>query len=143
MQGKTPNIIVAAALAALLALAPAAVRAQAYPAQELLSTGKTVLGEDIRYPQSGPARVTVTIVSIAPGADGAWHRHPAPLVAYILDGELTVDYGASGRRVYRQGEALVEAMNVAHHGMNFGSVPVRLLAVYVGAEGTADVALEK
>jgi quercetin dioxygenase-like cupin family protein len=130
-------------VAVMLALAPAMARAQAYPAQQLLSTGKTVLGEDITYPTSGPARVTVTIVTIAPGADGALHRHPAPLVAYILDGELTVDYGINGRRVYRQGEALVEAMNVAHHGMNFGSVPVRLLAVYVGAEGTADVALEK
>ncbi len=71
------------------------------------------------------------------------HRHPAPLVAYILEGELTVDYGDRGRKVFRQGEAMVEAMEVPHRGMNLGTGPVRILAMYIGAEGTANVELEK
>lgn len=116
---------------------------QAYPTQDLLTTGTTVMGETLRYPTIGPARVTVNIVSIAPGADTALHRHPAPLVAYILEGELTVDYGDRGRKVFRQGEAMVEAMEVLHRGMNLGAGPVRILAVYIGAEGTANVLLEK
>ena len=116
---------------------------QAYPTQDLLITGTTVMGETLRYPTSGPARVTVSIVSIAPGANTAVHRHPAPLVAYILEGELTVDYGDRGRRVFRQGEAMVEAMEVPHRGMNLGTGPVRILAMYIGAEGTANVELEK
>lgn len=128
----------------LLALAVAAAQAQTYyPVQQLLATGKTVVGEDIRYPTSGAARVTVAIVTVEPGAPAAFHRHPAPLVAYILEGELTVDYGAKGTRVYRQGDALVEAMDIPHRGMNLGTAVVRLLAVYIGAEGTDNVALEK
>ncbi|MFZ2854308.1 MAG: cupin domain-containing protein [Rhodocyclaceae bacterium] len=134
------------ALAVALFMAPSiasAQAAQAYPTQELLSTGTTVMGEALRYPTSGPAKVTVSIVTIQPGADTVLHRHPAPLVAYILEGELTVDYGAQGKKIFHKGDALLEAMDVPHRGMNHGSSPVSLLAVYLGAEGTANVALEK
>lgn len=116
---------------------------QAYPATELLSTGTTVLGETIRYPSTGPARVTSSIVTIAPGADTKFHRHPAPMFAYILEGEVTVDYGVSGKRVYRRGDALVEAMDVSHRGLNLGDTMVSILVVYMGADGTANVALDK
>lgn len=131
-----------AALALMLALLSAVALAQAYPAQDLLATSTTVVGEPIRYP-AGPARITASIVTVKPGADTPFHRHPAPLVAYILSGELTVDYGEHGRRIYRKGDALVEAMDVRHRGMNFGTETVSLFAVYIGAEGTANVALEK
>lgn len=134
----------AALLASLALLLPFAARSQqAYPTVDLLSSGTTVMGEPIRYPASGPARVTVSIVTIAPGADTVLHRHPAPLVAYILDGAVTVDYGSAGRKVFRKGEAMVEAMDVAHRGMNLGNEPVRILAIYLGAEGTANVQIEK
>lgn len=137
------NTVKLFALAITLAVLPAMGWAQAYPSKELLSTGTTVVGEEIRYPTTGPARVTVTIVTIQPGADTVLHRHPAPLVAYILEGELTVDYGAKGKRVFRKGDALVEAMDVPHRGMNLGTATVSILAVYLGAEGTLNVALEK
>lgn len=132
------------AFAALSLLLSAVAWGQAaYPTQELLSTGTTVVGEPIRYPTSGPAHITASIVTVAPGAPTAFHRHPVPMVAYILEGELTVDYGDHGKRVYRKGDALVEAMDVRHRGMNLGTEIVRLLAVYIGAEGTPNVALEK
>lgn len=114
-----------------------------YPVQELLVTGKTVVGEDIRYPTTGAPKITVAVVTVAPGSPAAFHRHPVPLVAYILEGELTVDYGEKGLKTFRQGDALVEAMDVPHRGMNLGTGIVKLLAVYVGAEGAANVALEK
>lgn len=114
-----------------------------YPLQELLVTGKTVVGENIQYPTTGAPRITVAVVTVAPGAPAAYHRHPVPLVAYILEGELTVDYGEKGMKTFRKGDALVEAMDVPHRGMNLGSGVVKLLAVYVGAEGLANVAVEK
>lgn len=123
---------------------PGSLMAQsAYPTIELLSTATTVLGEEIRYPTSGPAHVTASIVTIAPGADSLMHRHPAPMVAYVLEGEVTVDYGAAGRKVFGKGDALVEAMDVPHRGMNLGSVPVRILSIHIGAEGTNNVKIEK
>ena len=116
--------------------------AQAYPNVDLLSTSTTVVGEPLRYPTSGPAKVNVSIVTILPGADTVLHRHPAPLVAYILEGDMEVDYGDKGKRAFRKGDALVEAMDVAHRGMNTGTTPVKILAIYLGVAGTANVALE-
>ena len=83
------------------------------------------------------------MVTVAPNTQAGFHRHPVPLVAYILEGELTVDYGEKGVKTFRQGDALVEAMNVPHRGMNLGTTVVKLLAVYVGAEGAANAVLEK
>jgi len=109
-----------------------------YPAVPLLSTDKTIVGETIRYP-AGDAKVTASIVTIAPGARTIAHKHGVPMFAYILEGELTVDYGDKGKRTYKAGDALMEAMNVEHFGVNTGDRPVRLVAVYMGAAGASDV----
>lgn len=130
----------------LLASCAIAVRADSappsYPAIPLLSSGQTVVGETIRYP-SGDARVTASIVTLAPGGRTIAHRHGVPMFAYILDGELTVDYGDKGKRIYRAGDALLEAMAVTHSGVNTGATPVRILAVYMGAAGASDVIAER
>ena len=129
-------------LLALLATGAQAQESNYYPVQELLVTGKTTVGEAIQYP-SGAPKITVAVVTVAPGSPAAFHRHPVPLVAYILEGELTVDYGEKGVKTFRQGDAVVEAMSLPHRGMNLGGGVVKLLAVYIGADGSANVALEK
>jgi quercetin dioxygenase-like cupin family protein len=118
---------------------PAARDSAGYPAAALLSTATSIVGEPIRYPTTGAAQVTAAIVVLAPGASTIVHNHGVPLFAYILEGELTVDYGAHGTRTYRQGDAFMEAMAVAHSGRNNGAQPVRLLAVYMGAQGAENV----
>ena len=110
-----------------------------YPAVPLLSTGTSIIGETIRYPKAGRAHVTAAIVTLAPGGRTIMHKHGVPLFAYILDGELTVDYGKHGKRTYRKGQTFMEAMNTSHVGINTGSEPVRLLAVYMGAKHAKDV----
>lgn len=134
------TLILALAVLAACALPAAAQNAAppSYPAVPLLSTGTTIVGETIRYPQ-GDAHVTAAIVTLAPGGRTILHQHGVPLFAYILAGELTVNYGAHGTRTYRQGQAFMEAMDVAHFGVNNGAQPVRLLAAYMGAAGAKDV----
>ena len=105
------------------------------PAAPLLSTGTTILGETLHYPVNGPAHVTAAIVTLAPGARTVLHRHGVPMFAYILEGEITVDYGDRGKRTYHQGEALMEAMDVPHFGADAGPQPVRILTVFMGADG--------
>jgi quercetin dioxygenase-like cupin family protein len=103
----------------------------------LMATGATVTGEPIRYPAGAPARVTMLEIVLRPGQQTGWHIHPVPLVAYILDGELTVDYGPKGKRTYRKGDAFVEAMDETHDGRAGDGGPVRILAVVIGADGVA------
>jgi quercetin dioxygenase-like cupin family protein len=131
--------VIASHAMAARASAQDAARVKDYPAAPLLSTGTSILGETIHYPTAGPAHVTAAIVTLAPGDRTIMHKHGVPLFAYILDGELTVDYGTHGSRTYRQGQSFMEAMAVAHFGVNNGAQPVRLLAVYMGAEGAKDV----
>ncbi len=113
--------------------------AQSYNLTGSRSASKTVVGEDIVYPTTGKAVITSAIVVLAPGEKTIGHRHGVPMFAYMLEGELTVDYGAHGIKVYRQGDSLLEAMNVSHFGRNTGTSTVRILAVYMGAEGSKDV----
>jgi quercetin dioxygenase-like cupin family protein len=132
------------ALAVLLTASFAVVTGMAaqnsgYPAIPLLSTGTSIVGEMLHYPTSGPAHVTAAIVTVAPGDKTIVHKHGVPLFAYILEGELTVDYGQHGKRTYQQGQAFMEAMDVAHYGSSTGSQPVRILAVYMGADGAENV----
>ncbi|MEO1092210.1 MAG: cupin domain-containing protein [Pseudomonadota bacterium] len=121
------------------ALTTGAVLAQTPPISTdlRLETSTTVIGQPIVYP-SGTPEVTVAIVTIEPGASTGWHRHEVPVIGYVLEGELTVDYGPDGTRLYRPGDALAEALGTEHDGTNTGDVPTRLLAVYLGAEGVAN-----
>ena len=127
-------------LAAMVLLAsPAAAHDPGYPAIPLLSTSTNVVGETIRYPTTGAAKVTAAIVTVAPGDKTIVHKHGVPMFGYVLSGDLTVDYGAHGNRTYRPGDALMEAMDVAHFGVNSGATPVRILVVYMGADGAENV----
>ena len=103
----------------------------------VLETSTTIIGQPIAYP-AGEAQVTAAIVTIPPGGQTGWHLHAVPLFGYMLQGELTVDYGDKGTHTYKTGEGLMEAMNWPHNGMNKGTVPVRILAVYAGAKGLAN-----
>ena len=112
--------------------------ADGYPAIPLYSGSKTVMDEQIAYPTSGKAQVNALIVVLAPGEKTVVHKHGVPTFIHILEGEVTVAYDGRGTRTYRQGESFLEAMDVAHTGMNTGTVPVKILAVYMGAEGATD-----
>jgi quercetin dioxygenase-like cupin family protein len=103
----------------------------------LLEGGADILGAPLTYPDA-PANVTAAIVTIPPGGETGWHSHEVPLFAYILEGELTVDYGDRGRKTYRAGDSVLEAVNHPHNGTNTGSVPMKLIAVYMGGGGKAN-----
>jgi len=121
----------------LLLLASPALAEDAAPAAyqnlltPLLQSGTDVLGQPLAYPPGSP-NVTAAIVTIPPGGRTGLHSHEVPLFAYVLEGELTVDYGDKGTKTYRAGEAVLEAQNWPHDGTNTGSVPMKLLAVYMG-----------
>jgi len=103
----------------------------------LLSSGTTIIDQPIAYP-GGTPKVTAAIVTVPPGGETGWHLHEVPLFAYILEGEITLDYGEKGIKTAKAGDSMLEAMNWAHNGMNKGDVPLRILAVYMGADGLAN-----
>lgn len=107
--------------------------------ESLLDTGKTIIGETVRYPESAPAKVQSLIVTMEPGEETGWHKHGVPTYGYMLEGELSVDYGSHGKRVYKAGTAFMEAIDAWHDGRNTGTGPARVLVVFMGAEGVPNV----
>ncbi len=127
---------------AAIALLTAPAAAQDTPAYQalltpLLQSGTDVLGQPLDFPDDN-ANVTSAIVTLQPGGATGWHQHEVPLFAYILQGELTVDYGSRGSKLYKAGATFLEAVDWPHNGINTGTVPMRLLAVYMGGGGEAN-----
>ncbi len=112
------------------------------PLDVLLSTTTTTIGQPFEYPE-GQAKITGAIVTMQPGQKTGWHKHEAPLFAYILEGEITVDYGPNGTKTYKTGDSFVEAFESEHNGQNTGDGITRILAVFAGAEGTPNTVSEK
>lgn len=127
----------------MMAMIAGSALADGYPAIPLYSGSKTVMDEEIAYPTTGKAHVNALIVVLAPGEKTVVHKHGVPTFIHILEGEVTVDYEGHGKRTYHQGESFLEAMDVPHSGMNTGTVPVKILAVYMGAEGATDTIKQK
>ncbi|WP_420585256.1 cupin domain-containing protein [Ruegeria sp.] len=129
-------------IALVLASAPAFARDSYPPVDVLLQTETSVIGEPLVYPEGTP-QITMAIVTMQPGQKTGVHRHDAPLAAYVLEGEITVDYGEAGVRVYREGDALVEAFRSPHAGENTGDAIARILAVFVGSDTVANTVAEE
>lgn len=123
--------ILAVALIAGSARADDAVRTQV-----LLRTTTTNIGQPIVYPRRGTPEVTTMIVTIPPGGATVLHKHPVPIVGYILEGELEVRAAGGKVNRYKAGDAFVEALNHAHAGTNIGAGPLRILVTVVGIKGT-------
>ncbi len=118
--------------------------AEDYARVELLFDGtKNIVRETLIYPQTGPAKDTSLIVTMKPGEQTGAHQHGVPTDGYILEGQVTVDYGSHGTQTYRAGEAFMEAESVTHNGTNDGDVPVGILVVFMGAQGSENVIHEK
>jgi quercetin dioxygenase-like cupin family protein len=136
MRLSSSVLAASATLAALLSTgALAQADAPATSATTLLETGAAVDGAPFAYPTAGAAQVTAVDVVFPPGSRTGWHQHDVPLFNYVVEGALTVTYADGTERVYSAGQAVMEAVSVAHWGRNDGDVNARLLTVVLGAEG--------
>ena len=144
---RTGALVVGAclvAIAASWAWVGANARTDKLKSVVLLSSNTTVLGEKIVYPSDKPAKITAVEITMQPGQQTGWHTHSFPIYGYVLEGELTVDYGPHGKRTFKKGDSLLETIKTPHNGSNTGNGPMRLLAVLINEEGrrTSDPAIE-
>lgn len=78
-------------------------------------------------------KLTVLEVSYAPGGASQPHRHPCPVVGYILEGELRTQVEGGPVTVYKPGETFYEPPNGVHQVSANASTttPVRFLAQFL------------
>jgi quercetin dioxygenase-like cupin family protein len=54
------------------------------------------------------------------------------MFAYVLEGEITIDYGDHVTKTFVKGDSFVEAINYTHNGKNTGSESTKILTVLRG-----------
>jgi len=94
---------------------------------------KTILGQDFKYPVGQPL-IKAYSIDIPAGKKTSLHKHAIPLFVYIVSGELEVDYGSKGKKVFKAGTSYIEAIEWCHIGKAVGKKPVKIIGVYLGEQ---------
>jgi quercetin dioxygenase-like cupin family protein len=108
----------------------------------VLKSNRTADGEALKYPEGASPEITAAVVTLEPGGRTALHEHPTPVVAYILEGTLTVKEEGREPRTYKAGDSFLETVGHWHQGFNAGKTPVKILAVFLGQEGRPTTVLK-
>jgi quercetin dioxygenase-like cupin family protein len=87
-------------------------------------------GSVFQYPE-GSAEITVVKLSLPSGTQLPLHCHPAPLAAYVLEGELEVTNASGQTKSFKKGNAFIEVMNRWHKGLVKGK-DTQLIVFYAG-----------
>ncbi|PLY04100.1 MAG: cupin domain-containing protein [Desulfuromonas sp.] len=133
MNGVKCRVVSLFAAFALVLACAATLYADDYAQSKvLLETNQSVIGEALTYPGGGEANIKAMIVVLPVGESTVLHKHGVPLYAYILAGDLELDYGPAGKRIYHTGDSFMEAMDQFHKGTNVGTEAVQILAVFMG-----------
>ena len=77
----------------------------------------------------------VARVEVAPGATAGRHSHPGDEISYVLEGETELLIDGEPPRKIKAGEAFVIPAGKIHDARNSGSVPAKLVGVYVVEKG--------
>ena len=83
------------------------------------------------YPTTQP-EITILRISIAPGARLPLHHHPVINAGVLLTGQLKVETVSGAVLHLKAGDPIVETVNMAHYGVNDGTLPADIIVVYAG-----------
>lgn len=102
--------------------------------KEILKANETVVGGALRYPQTDKPEITSLIVTIQPGGHSNLHQHPVVTFVHVLEGEAELHVGEKTLH-YEAGDTWIEPIDTLNQVFNPGTVPLKNLVVFVGAEG--------
>ena len=103
----------------------------------LLETTTSWNGNQLpKFPEGQP-KITISMVTIPPGAKLPKHIHPVYTTGVLTKGELTITDADNNQTVMKAGDVLVEVVNTVHYGENTGNEPAEIMVFYIGEEGSA------
>jgi len=103
--------------------------------EPLLKTDTTSIGQRIIYPQFKENEITILKITIKPGKSTGWHKHEFPVFAYIVKGNLTVEYENHKTMQFSENSSFSEVINTFHNGVNKGKEDAVLIAFFIGGKG--------
>ena len=90
------------------------------------------LDHHLDVPQdTGPQHVNVLVREFPVGGSSGWHVHPGVEIAYVLEGDMTLEQAGQPIRRLGPGDSFLMPRGVAHNGANVGKVPARMVITYV------------
>jgi quercetin dioxygenase-like cupin family protein len=102
--------------------------------EELVSDTTCWDGNPIIYSDKEP-RITVLKITIPQNAKLPNHYHAGPSAAYVAKGELEVVLESGDKRTFKEGDALIEVINVWHRGVGLAE-QTEIIAFYAGDTNT-------
>ena len=87
------------------------------------------------YPVFQDAEVTISKITIPSGSATGWHKHKIPVFAYVLQGNLTVEFDNNKTKQFPKNTSISEVFDTFHNGINKGTEDVVLIAFYMGEKG--------
>ncbi|RPI02205.1 MAG: cupin domain-containing protein [Ignavibacteriae bacterium] len=103
--------------------------------EPVLKTDTTSIGQLVVYPHFQHDEVTISKVTIPPGASTGWHKHSFPVFAYVVQGELSVELETGKTLQFPEHSCFAEVIETFHNGKNTGNENVVLIAFYMGEKG--------
>lgn len=79
------------------------------------------------------SQLVMAMVEVAPGGQSGKHRHPGIEIGYVLDGSLDLEYENGTKVTANTGQTFRN--EGVHNGINRGTKPAKLLAVYAVEKG--------
>ena len=121
------------ALSAMLAIAAVSL----IGTQPVLSAAAPTVVRKVLMQQDVPngAQLAVVSVEIPVGGREGRHTHTGPLIVYVQEGALTLDYEGKPTVTYKVGETFFVEAGKIHEGINNGTVPIKALASFVTPKG--------
>src|SRR5207248_1769775 len=100
---------------ALVAGVLVGVAGMAVARQDKKETAKPISAWDIVEKLDGKeAKVTVVEVTLGPGQAGEPHRHPGPVIGYVLEGEYELGIDDQPPKVFKAGQTFYEPTGCLH-----------------------------
>lgn len=108
-------------------------------AQDKTSRAETTLTANLPVLDGQRLRATLMEVTYPPGGANPAHRHPCPVIGYVLEGAVRMQLKGQEEKVFRAGEAFFESPADVHVISANASQdqPARFLAYFVCDRATS------
>jgi len=129
---KRTGILAVAVVGLMTTPAAAQVKFSSTP---ILQSRATVGGASIAYPKTDSAELTAVRLDIDAGGETGRHMHPYPTLVYVLEGAIEVEMDGAMVHSYKAGDSFLMVVNTWTNAKNNGTMPAKMLVVFVGVHG--------
>jgi len=113
---------------------PAAAQVK-FSSTPILQSRATVGGASIAYPKTDSAELTAVRLDIDAGGETGRHMHPYPTLVYVLEGAIEVEMEGAMVHSYKARDSFLMVVNTWTNAKNNGTMPAKMLVVFVGVHG--------